>query len=140
MKSGLNSEAAVLLARLNQSKTWDQRYRELLMLAKSHFNDENLRTPPYEVDGCQSKVWLRVQEQAGQLTIETDSDARLIRALLLVMVAPLQGQSRAYVEQFDFHQWLTECGLADHLSASRANGLAQVGRQLKQRCDDTPDR
>ncbi|WP_157957874.1 SufE family protein [Aliidiomarina celeris] len=138
MKSITNPPAAALQSRLNRAQSWDQRYRELLLIAKELKPIEQIKISNFEVSGCQSKVWLQVSGSPESLVITTESDARLIRALLIVLMAPVQHQSVAFVRAFNFNQWLTSCGLADHISDSRASGLRQIIVALREQLPETP--
>lgn len=131
MQTSLNSAAYALQQTLCAARGWEQRYRELLQIGKQAPNNEHIRTPEFQVQGCQAKVWLQVNVQEGGMQVLADSDARLVKALLQVMITPLQGQPLEYLAQFDFSAWLAQCQLADHLSASRVNGLHQMALALK---------
>lgn len=128
--ASLSPSAAQILQRLNQAKGWDTRYRELLLLAKEGPQATQIRQSEHEVQGCQAKVWLKVAYLQGRLSILTASESRLIHALLLVMTAPLQGQTLAFLKQFSFTEWFEKCQLQAHINPSRASGLQQVQQQL----------
>ena len=131
MQTPLNALASALQQKLSSARGWEQRYRELLQIGKQAPNNEHIRTPEFQVQGCQAKVWLQVRVKEDGMHVLAESDARLVKALLQVMITPLQGQPLAYLTEFDFSAWLAECQLADHLSASRVNGLHQVAMALK---------
>ncbi len=131
MNQKLNPNALLLQQQLSDARGWEQRFRELLLLGKHANTPSTIRTDLNQVSGCQAHVWLAVELQENKLCITTDSDSRLVKALLLVLTAPLQQQSVAYLQQFNFHAWLEQCALADHLSESRINGLHQVVQALQ---------
>lgn len=131
MKTLLNPPAIALQQQLSTARGWEQRYRELLQIGKQAPNNEHIRTQEFQVQGCQANVWLKVQVTESGMQVLADSDARLVKALLQVMITPLQGQPLDYLTQFDFSDWLAQCQVADHLSASRVNGLHQMAQALK---------
>lgn len=131
MNQKLNPDALLLQQQLSGARGWEQRYRELLLLGKHANTPATIRTDLNQVSGCQAQVWLAVELKENKLCISTDSDSRLVKALLLVLTAPLQQQSVAYLQQFNFNHWLEQCALADHLSESRINGLYQVVQALQ---------
>ncbi|MCC5855691.1 MAG: SufE family protein [Idiomarina sp.] len=129
----LNSTATQLLNQLSGLHRWEDRYRALLQLDKDLPRQSVPHDEAHAVAGCQSPVWLALSGTPQAMHISTDSDARLVRSLLYLMTAPVQGASQQQLSEFDFQGWLTACGLADHLSASRVNGLYQVILALQQR-------
>jgi|SRR5690554_184982 len=131
MNQELTPKALALKQQLSTARGWEQRYRELLLLAKHANPPATIRTELNQVSGCQAQVWLSVRLQENLLQLETDSDSRLVKALLIVLTTPLQQQPLTYVENFDFEHWLEQCALADHLSESRINGLHQMVLALR---------
>ncbi|HLV47442.1 MAG TPA: SufE family protein [Aliidiomarina sp.] len=133
MTQELTPQASALMQQLSDARGWEKRYRELLLIGKHANTPATIRSDLNQVSGCQAKVWLAVERNGHGLHIETDSDSRLVKALLIVLTAPLQQQPIAYLQSFDFKQWLEQCLLADHLSESRVNGLHQMILALQQK-------
>lgn len=131
MNQELSPKAMALKQQLSGARGWEQRYRELLLLAKHANTAATIRTDLNQVSGCQAQVWLTIRLHKQRLYLETDSDSRLVKALLIVLTTPLQEQPLAYLQQFDFKLWLEQCALADHLSESRINGLHQMVLALR---------
>lgn len=129
----LNLAARQLQQQLSAAPSWEQRYRELLRFAQQVPALPTLRQPEHQVSGCQAQVWLQVSQTKQGLAVNVDSDSRLVKALLLVLVTPLQQASAHQLASFEFQQWLAQCRLADHLTESRVNGLHQIILALKQK-------
>jgi cysteine desulfuration protein SufE len=92
--------------------------------------------PPEQVDdrhrvhGCESAVWLDVSLQGGVLNIRATSDARLIKGLLAVLLARLNGLKPEDVSDVDIQAWFGVLGLSRQLSPSRSNGMTAVWQQI----------
>ncbi|MCH8501371.1 MAG: SufE family protein [Aliidiomarina sp.] len=116
-----------------QSQGWESRYRLLLHWAKGLTADELApRHDDLLVEGCEAAVWLDYSENPRtKLNFRIDSTSRLIRGLIVVMLAPVQNTTAAHIAQFDFPAWLEQCGLSQQLSPSRSNGLFQISKTVQ---------
>ena len=84
-----------------------------------------IRSEAYSVPGCQSQVWIRMEVQDGRVRIEADSDAAITRGIIALLVRVLDGQTVEEVRTAELG-FLDRTGLRQHLSPSRANGLAAM--------------
>ena len=112
---------------------WEQRARLLMQwgerlpaLSESERNEAN------RVHGCESQVWLVAERQAGHWHFRAASDARLIRGLLAVLLARVEGLDSADLARLDLPDWFAQLGLARQLSPSRSNGLHAVLRRMRE--------
>lgn len=97
--------------------------RELEPLAESERNDAN------RVRGCASQVWLVSEREGDRLRFRGDSDAHIVRGLVAVTLTALSDRTPQDILRTDMEELFQKLGLAEHLSAQRANGLkAMVGR------------
>jgi cysteine desulfuration protein SufE len=110
---------------------WMERYEHIIDLGKSlpliaeRFKvDENL------IKGCQSKVWLHAEIQNDQLAFSADSDAILTKGIVALLLRVFNGQKPADIVSSDM-DFINEIGLKEHLSATRANGLLSMIKQIK---------
>ncbi|CUS47283.1 MAG: cysteine desulfurase CsdA-CsdE [Idiomarinaceae bacterium HL-53] len=131
MKQEFSSKVQTLAKLLASQPHWEERYRQLLLLAREQAVSAELMQAEYAISGCQAQVWVRIHFHAGRYQLEATSDARIVKGLLYVLLAPLQGASPQTVTQFNPEQWLSECGLSAHLNKSRVNGLVGVIGHLK---------
>lgn len=106
---------------------WEQRARLLMQwgerlepLADSERNDEN------RVRGCESQVWLVASEHGNRWHFRADSEARLLRGLLAVLLARVDGLNAQALRTVDVAGWFNRLGLGRQLSPSRANGINAV--------------
>lgn len=113
---------------------WEQRARLLMQwgerlepLAERHEADR--------VHGCESQVWLRGEIQDGLWHFRASSDARLIRGLLAVLLARVNGLDAGELAALDIADWFAQLGLSRQLSPSRASGMNAVVQQMRRLID-----
>lgn len=110
---------------------WQQKYEYLIELGKSlsPMTAEE-KSEGKLVKGCQSNVWLDAEAEDGLLTFKADSDAILPKgiAALLVRVYSRQKPKDILESKEDF---ISEIGLQEFLSPTRANGLLAMIKQIK---------
>ncbi|MGI3745382.1 MAG: SufE family protein [Janthinobacterium lividum] len=126
-------EAQTALETFNGSLSWEQRARLLMQwgdrlppMSDQEKTDERL------VDGCESKVWLVGDVLDGHWQFRAASDARLIRGLVALLLARVNGLSLQELQQVDLVEWFTQLGLTRQLSPSRSNGLNAVLQNMRQ--------
>lgn len=110
---------------------WEQRARLLMQwgerlepLGDGERGDAN------RVHGCESQVWLVGEMRDGHWHFRAASDARLIRGLLAVLLARVDGLSGPELATLDLADWFNQLGLARQLSPSRSNGLNAVLKKM----------
>ena len=113
---------------------WEQRARLLMQwserlepLSEAECCDAN------RVHGCASQVWLIADRRDGHWHFRAASDARLIRGLLAVLLARVEGLSGEQLARLDLPGWFTQLGLSRQLSPSRSNGLNAVLQRMRER-------
>jgi cysteine desulfuration protein SufE len=87
------------------------------------------------VDGCESKVWLLSNLEEGRWQFRAASDARLIRGLVALLLARVNGLSTQELQQVDLPDWFNQLGLSRQLSPSRSNGLNAVLQKMRGMAD-----
>ena len=110
---------------------WTDKYKYIIKLGsklealpdEDHV-EENL------VKGCQSQVWLTAELDEGNLVFRADSDAAITKGLVALMVRFYSGQSPDDILNHN-PDFLDKIGMAQHLSPTRANGLASMVKQMK---------
>lgn len=110
--------------------TWEERYKYIIDLGKEiPAMDEAQKTSTNLVRGCQSQVWINVEQRGEQLFFEVDSDAFIVKGLLGLVLAAYNGKQKSEILSFDIEQYFDQLGLLKHLSPTRGNGLrAMVAR------------
>jgi cysteine desulfuration protein SufE len=110
---------------------WDDKYSYIIELGKKQpALDAQYKTEENLVRGCQSQVWLHAYTKEGKVFFEGDSDAIIVKGLVSLLIKVLSGHPPQEIAQADLY-FLEKIGLQQHLSMTRANGLASMIKQMK---------
>lgn len=110
---------------------WMQRYEYMIELGKSiPVIEEQYKTDINLIKGCQSKVWLHSDLVDEKIQFTADSDAIITKGIIAVLLRVFNDQSPKDVLDADMG-FIDEIGLKEHLSATRANGLVSMIKQIK---------
>jgi cysteine desulfuration protein SufE len=104
---------------------WEDKYRQLILLGKQlPALPEELKAEAEEIAGCENRVWLGYTRLAqGSLHFYGDSEGRIVRGLLAVLLTAIEGKSADQLLASDPLNFFDELGLRAQLSASRNQGL-----------------
>ena len=112
---------------------WEQRARLLMQWGELlEPLSETERVDEHRVHGCESVVWLIAEQRGEHLHFRASSDARLLRGLLAVLLARVEGLPRAELASVDLVDWFNQLGLQRQLSPSRSNGLNAVLQRMRE--------
>jgi len=112
---------------------WEQRARLLMQWGERLLPlSEDERSEANRVSGCESQVWLVGARSDNAWQFRAASDARLIRGLLAVLLARVDGLDGTELQQLDLPDWFSQLGLARQLSPSRSNGLNAVLQRMRE--------
>ncbi|MHC8304492.1 SufE family protein [Pseudomonas sp. PB3P13] len=127
------AEAVAALDTFRSAANWEQRARLLMQwgdrlpaLSDADKVDAN------RVHGCESQVWLVGSLVDGHWHFAANSDARLIRGLVALLLARVNGLSAVELQQVDLPDWFNQLGLSRQLSPSRSNGLNAVLQRMNE--------
>ncbi|CAM2761326.1 cysteine desulfurase sulfur acceptor subunit CsdE [Vibrio mytili] len=123
-----------IVATMQQFKGWEDRYRQVIQWGKKlpPMPDE-LKSEQVTVSGCESLVWLVSQERDGVWNFCADSDARIVRGLIALVMAAYNGKTAEQIKAFDIDEYFDQLGLVAHLSPSRGNGLKAIVEEIKKK-------
>lgn len=128
----LPAQAVAALEAFQAVGSWEQRARLLMQwgeqlpaLPDADKVDANL------VQGCESLVWLVGHLQDGHWQFAASSEARLIRGLVALLLARVNGLSAVELQAVDLPGWFEQLGLSRQLSPSRSNGLNAVLQRMR---------
>jgi cysteine desulfuration protein SufE len=132
----LPAEAVTALETFQQAAGWEQRARLLMQWGDRlpALRDED-KVDANRVHGCESQVWLVGSLDDGHWLFAASSDARLIRGLVALLLARVNGLSVAELQQVDLPDWFSQLGLSRQLSPSRSNGLNAVLQRMRSLSD-----
>jgi SufS family cysteine desulfurase len=135
IKSELGSTLASddILALFGSVNGWDGRHRQIMLLSKQLSNiPDNHKNEHSLISGCESLAWLTyVKDKRGNFFFKAYSDAKVIRGLLVIILAAFNHKNRHEIEQFDLQGYFDELGLIHHLSPSRGNGVRAIVDKIK---------
>ena len=111
---------------------WEARYRYVIELGRAlpHL-PEDAKRPENIVHGCQSQVWIRHRQEGTRLIFELDSDAQIVRGLIAIVLAALNGKTAKELLAFDIDALFDALELNRHLSPTRGNGLAAMVARIR---------
>ncbi|MFT4930004.1 MAG: cysteine desulfuration protein SufE [Phenylobacterium sp.] len=149
----ISYSSADIIALFDQAKGWEMKYRQLMLLGKQLPElAEEYKDDRYLVKGCESQLWLhhhldevrdevqddeQLSQQPSQQIGEQrhhfafDSDARIIKGLVIIILAAFNQLTSEQIRQFDIEAYFAELDLLKHLSPSRSNGVYAVLRAVK---------
>lgn len=111
--------------------SWMDKYQYLIDLGRElPPMDDAKKTEANLVRGCQSQVWMVTDGSAESITIEANSDAAIVSGLIALVVRLYSGASAKEIVDTE-PEFVQAIGLAQHLSPTRANGLASMLTRLK---------
>lgn len=129
----LSASAQEALDAFGQCPGWEQRARLLMQWGERLAPlSEAERCEARRVHGCESQVWLVGEFQQGRWQFRAASDARLLRGLLALLLARVDGLSTEELASLDPADWFGQLGLARQLSPSRSNGLNAVLQRMRE--------
>ncbi|MCQ4294537.1 SufE family protein [Pseudomonas stutzeri] len=129
----LPQAAIEALDAFTQASGWEQRARLLMQWGEQLAPlDESERSDTNLVSGCESSVWLVGAPHEGRWHFRASSDARLIRGLLAVLLARVNGLEAEELKGVDMADWFSRLGLSRQLSPSRSNGMTAVLRRMRE--------
>ncbi|KOO04002.1 cysteine desulfurase sulfur acceptor subunit CsdE [Vibrio nereis] len=130
---GQDITAEDIVATMQNFKGWEDRYRQVIQWGKKLPQmPDDLKSDQVTVSGCESQVWLVSEQVEGKWHFCADSDARIVRGLIALVMAAYEGKSSAEIQSFDVDSYFEKLGLIAHLSPSRGNGLKAIVEKIKQ--------
>lgn len=118
---------------MQQFKGWEDRYRQVIQWGKKlPVMPEEMKSEQVTVSGCESLVWLVSQQENGIWHFCADSDARIVRGLIALVMAAFEGKTSQQIQDFDVDGYFEQLGLITHLSPSRGNGLKAIIDKVKE--------
>ncbi|EOV0102614.1 cysteine desulfurase sulfur acceptor subunit CsdE [Vibrio vulnificus] len=121
-----------IVATMQQFKGWEDRYRQVIQWGKKlPVMPDALKSEQVMVAGCESQVWLVAEQDDSMWMFCADSDARIVRGLIALVLAAYNGKTAEQIQAFDIEAYFEQLGLIAHLSPSRGNGLKAIVEQIK---------
>ncbi len=111
---------------------WLDKYEYLTDLAKTlpSANGE-LKTENHKIGGCQSNVWIKASKTNGTIHYEADSDTRIIKGIIALLLKVYNDQPPKAIINSD-PEFIDKIGLKSNLSPSRANGISSIMKRIQE--------
>ena len=110
---------------------WSEKYQYIIELGqKLPALAEKYKIAENKIKGCQSSVWLNSYEKDGRIFFEADSDSTFVKGEIALLIRVLSGQKPEDIVKTDL-KFIDEIGLRQHIAVTRANGLANMIKQMK---------
>ena len=116
--------------------SWEDKYRFVIDIGRSlpelpreHRVEQNI------VRGCQSQVWLLTELRDDKLRLAIDSDAHIVRGLIVIVLAAYQDRTPADIAAFDIEALFDQLDLMRHLSPTRGNGLRSMVARIRHKAE-----
>ncbi len=122
---------AEITEEFNMLEDWMEKYEYIIELGKAlPMIDDKYKTDDNLIKGCQSRVWLRADEQNGKIIYSADSDAIITKGIVAVLIRVLSNQNAEEIATADL-AFIDEIGFKEQLSQTRANGLVSMIKEIK---------
>ena len=110
---------------------WSDKYQYIIELGqKLPVLDEVHRKDENKIKGCQSSVWLHAYERDGRIFFDADSDSTFVKGEIALLIRVLSGQLPEEILNTNLG-FIDQIGLRQHIAVTRANGLANMIKQMK---------
>ncbi len=111
---------------------WLDKYEYLIELGKNlESYPEEKKTDDKLIKGCQSRVWLDWKIDDGKISFIADSDAIITKGIISLLISVYSGRTPEEIAGDDFG-FISEIGLKENLSPTRANGLVSMIERIKE--------
>jgi len=128
-----SNQTLTIKAQLQACRSKEETFKTLVTLSKilPRLSSEE-KTEENKVKGCESAVWLIVEESNGIRHFNADSDAKLMRGVLVAILSLVEGKAAKDIQQMNLKVELAELNLSSYLTSSRTNGVLAILSQLQQ--------
>ncbi|MPQ76852.1 SufE family protein [Hydrogenovibrio sp. JE_KL2] len=122
---------ADLVKRFTHFDNWKDRYKYLIDMGKTlQGMPDEFKTEENRIHGCQSQVWIYIEEHDGHLYMQATSDAAIVAGLIALLLKVYQGRTPQEISEAPLG-FLAEIGLIQHLSANRSTGLYHMIKRIQ---------
>jgi len=127
----INDEQDKIIDEFSAFDDWMDKYNILIDMGKEvPAIDPKYKVKDFLIEGCQSKVWLHPDFDAGKITFTADSDAIITKGIISLLIKVLSGRTPDEIIEAELY-FIDRIGLRQNLSPTRSNGLLSMVRQMK---------
>ena len=126
------TDSTNIKARLQACRSKEETFKALVALSKTlpRLSIEE-KTEQNKVKGCESAVWLIMEENNGIRHFKADSDAKLMRGVLVAILSLVEGKMLSEIQAMNLTVELEELNLSSYLTSSRTNGVLAILHKIK---------
>jgi cysteine desulfuration protein SufE len=129
--SGIQKIEEAIVEEFDLFDEWAEKYQYIIELGqKLPPLDNKYKLEENKIKGCQSSVWLNSYEKDGKIFFEADSDSTFVKGEIALLIRALSGQKPEDIVKTDL-TFIDKIGLRQHIAVTRANGLANMIKQMK---------
>ena len=111
---------------------WSERYQYLIDLGKKLPDlKTEWKTEEHRLTGCQSMVWIVPEGNTDKLVFNAISDSTIVSGLIFLALRVYSGRSAEEIMN-TAPDFISQIGLAKHLSPTRSNGLKSLLQFIQQ--------
>ncbi len=111
---------------------WSERYQYLIDLGKKLPDlKPEWKTEEHRLHGCQSMVWIVPEGNKDKLVFNSLSDSTIVSGLIFLALRVYSGRSAEEIMS-TAPDYISQIGLAKHLSPTRSNGLKSLLQFIQQ--------
>ncbi len=120
-----------LVRRFTHFSRSKDRYRYLIDMGKQLQNlNASFLTEENRIHGCQSQVWIHIENKNGLLFIKAKSDAAIVSGLIVLLLKIYNGRSPEEIVHTSL-DFLARTGLLQELSPNRSTGLYHMIKRIR---------
>lgn len=127
-----------LLRNFSRCANWEEKYLYIIELGQRlpALREED-HSPENTIQGCQSQVWIVMnQTDGGLIELQGDSDAAIVKGLVAVVFILYHQMSAQDIVAFDVRPWFEKMALTQHLTPSRSQGLEAMIRAIRSKASN----
>lgn len=111
---------------------WSERYQYLIDLGKKLPDlKPEWKVEEHRLTGCQSMVWIVPEGNKDKLNFNAISDSTIVSGLIFLALRVYSGRSAEEIMN-TAPDYISQIGLAKHLSPTRSNGLKSLLQFIQQ--------
>jgi cysteine desulfuration protein SufE len=120
-----------LIKRLNYFDNWKDKYKYIIDMGKQlQALPDEYKTDANRIHGCQSQVWIHIEERESKLYLQATSDAAIVAGLIAILLKVYSGRTPKEILAMPMN-FLSETGLLQHLSPNRSTGLYHMIKRIQ---------
>jgi cysteine desulfuration protein SufE len=131
MIQSINELQDDIIEEFSDLEDWMDKYALLIDLGNALSPlDDAYKTESNLIEGCQSRVWLHAEYTDGVVNFQGESDAVIVKGIVLLLIDILSGHTPQEILDADLY-FIDQIGLKEHLSPTRSNGLVAMVKQMR---------